>query len=47
MEYLGLVFFAATLLVGFGWLGRLLTRTERNQGSLHGGGYESAPPYVT
>jgi hypothetical protein len=46
MEYFGLVFFAAALLAGFGWLGRLVARAERNQGSLHGGGYESALPYV-
>jgi hypothetical protein len=45
MEYLGFGIFVLLLLAGGWYLTRLLSRTSRNEGDQHGGGYgESSMP---
>jgi hypothetical protein len=46
MEYLGFVLFAIALLAGTWYVSRLMSRTSRNDGGTHGGGYEGTPPGV-
>jgi hypothetical protein len=46
MEYLGLGFVGITFLVGVWYLSRLMSRTMRNDGATHGGGYDGTPPQV-
>ena len=47
MEHLALGFFAVAFLAGAWYLSRLMSGTARNDGATHGGGYASAPPYVS
>jgi hypothetical protein len=46
MEYIGFGILALVLLVGGWYVSRLLSRTPRNDGSTHGGGYGGVPPGV-
>lgn len=40
MEYVKFAAFALFVLGGVWWLGRAMTRTGRNKGATHGGGFD-------